>query len=495
MIADALKKSLLQAAIQGKLTEQLPEDGDARDLLKEIQKEKARLVKEGKIKREKPLPEIKEDEIPFDIPDNWVWCRLEDCNEMMTGNSIPKDVKAKKYSVRGNGLPYIGTKDVSDNYEIDYENGVYIPLNEPGFKKANKNSTLMCIEGGSAGRKIAMTDREVCFGNKLCKFKAKKINPKYVFYYLQTNEFVKLFKGEMTGIIGGVGIDRLKNIPICLPPLAEQIRIVDKLESVLPEIGALKAEENKLNDLEKAFPGKIRASILQAAIQGKLTEQLPEDGDARDLLKEIQKEKARLVKEGKIKREKPLPEIKEDEIPFDIPDNWVWCRLEDCNEMMTGNSIPKDVKAKKYSVRGNGLPYIGTKDVSDNYEIDYENGVYIPLNEPGFKKANKNSTLMCIEGGSAGRKIAMTDREVCFGNKLCKFKAKKINPKYVFYYLQTNEFVKLFKGEMTGIIGGVGIDRLKNIPICLPPLAEQERIIQELDELLPLCTSLETTTY
>lgn len=483
MIADALKKSLLQAAIQGKLTEQLPEDGDARDLLKEIQKEKARLVKDGKIKKEKPLPEITEDEIPFDIPENWVWARLGNVIQRNLGGGTPSKANPNYW---GGDIYWASVKDLNDKYLTSTQDRI----TEKGLLNSSSNlipegNIIICTRMGLG--KIAINSIDVAINQDLrAIFLPEKFDKGYFFHFYST----LIFAGK-GATVKGVSLDEINNTLIPLPPFAEQKRIVEKLERLLLEIETLKAEENKLDKLEKAFPGKIRASILQAAIQGKLTEQLPDDGDARALLKEIQKEKARLIKEGKIKKANPLPEITEDEIPFDVPENWVWARLGDCNEMMTGNSIPKDVKAKKYSTPGGGLPYIGTKDVSANYEIVYENGVYIPLNEPGFKTANKNSTLLCVEGGSAGRKIAMTDREVCFGNKLCKFEAFKINSKYVFYYLQTNEFGQLFKGEMTGIIGGVGIDRLKNIPICLPPLAEQERIVQELDELVPLCDALE----
>jgi len=489
MIADALKKALLQAAIQGKLTEQLPEDGDARDLLKEIQKEKARLVKEGKIKKEKSLPEIKEEEIPFEIPESWVWVRLGD----ITFNRGQKKPSEK--------FTYVDISSINNSKNTlgDLSN-ILSPKEAPSrARKIVQEGDVIYATVRPYLHNTCLIDRSikpepiVSTGFAVVTSTNLVIN-KFLFRCFLSpmfDEYANSNDNSKGVAYPAINDQKFTRALIPLPPLSEQNRIVKKIEELLPEIEALKEEENKLDNIEKAFPGKIRASILQAAIQGKLTEQLPEDGDARDLLKEIQKEKARLIKEGKIKKEKPLLEITEDEIPFDIPENWVWCRLAECNEMMTGNSIPKDVKAKKYSTHRDGLPYIGTKDVSANYEIDYENGVYIPLHEPCFKKANKNSTLLCVEGGSAGRKIAMTDREVCFGNKLCKFEAWKINPKYVFYYLQTNEFGKLFKGEVTGIIGGVGIDRLKNIPICLPPLAEQIRIVEKLEDLLPLCDRLE----
>lgn len=234
------------------------------------------------------------------------------------------------------------------------------------------------------------------------------------------------------------------------------------------------------------FADRLKKSLLQAAIQGQLTEQLPTDGDARDLLKKIRTEKTKLIAAKKIKAEKPLPPITAEEIPFDLPANWCWVRLGEICQMYTGDSIAETEKKSKYFGRVDGFSYIGTKDVSFDNRIDYDNGVRIPL-ENTFRRACKGSVLMCIEGGSAGRKIAVTDRDVCFGNKLCNFNAKKISNRYVYFYLQSQAFKKFFVDNVTGIIGGVSLKRLNLIPLPLPPLAEQKRIFKRLEELLPLC--------
>ena len=234
------------------------------------------------------------------------------------------------------------------------------------------------------------------------------------------------------------------------------------------------------------FADRLKNSLLQAAIQGKLTEQLPTDGDARDLLWKIRTEKAKLVTTKKTKAEKPLPPITDDKIPFDLPDHWCWCRLGEVCEMYTGNSIAESEKKAKYLGLTDGFSYIGTKDISFDSRIDYDNGVRIPF-ENTFRRAYKGSVLMCIEGGSAGRKIAITDRDVCFGNKLCNFNAEKISNRYIYFYLQSSAFKKFFTDNVTGIIGGVSLRRLNLIPLPLPPLAEQMRIIERLEELLPLC--------
>ena len=248
-------------------------------------------------------------------------------------------------------------------------------------------------------------------------------------------------------------------------------------------------QKKKLSTLDKEFLDKLKKSILQQAIQGKLTDQLQTDGNARDLLEKIRAEKAKLIADGKIKKEKPLPPIKDNEKPFDIPDNWCWVRLGDVCQMYTGDSIAESEKNAKYRGLVDGFSYIGTKDISFDNRIDYDNGVRIPF-ENNFRRAKKNSVLMCIEGGSAGRKIAVTEYDVCFGNKLCNFNADKISNRYIYFYLQSPTFKKFFVDNVTGIIGGISLKRLNLIPLSLPPLEEQKRIVAKLNELLPLCDSL-----
>ena len=239
-------------------------------------------------------------ETPFDIPETWVWSTLGLCCEMYTGNSISETVKAAKYAGLETGYDYIATKDVTFNQEICYNNGVRIPYNE-GFKVAYKDAILMCIEGGSAGRKIGILDRDVCFGNKLCSFHAQSIDNKYLYYYLQSWLFKELFSGNMTGIIGGVSIKKLKEISIPVAPLDEQKLIVTKIEELLPYINRYEQAWNRLEALNKRFPVEMQKSILQMAIQGKLVPQLPEEGTGEELYRIIQAEKQALIKAGRLR--------------------------------------------------------------------------------------------------------------------------------------------------------------------------------------------------
>ena len=236
---------------------------------------------------------------------------------------------------------------------------------------------------------------------------------------------------------------------------------------------------------------KVKQKILDMVIRGELTKQLKSDGNAADLLVEIQKEKEKQNIEASKTRPYTVgascasPNADNDlEMPFEIPENWTYTKFMSVCEISTGTSIPKAVKKNKYIGVDKGYCYIGTKDVETNHNIVYENGVKIPYAEKGFEIAPKGSILLCIEGGSAGRKIAIVDRDVCYGNKLCKFYSNHLNKKYIYYYLMSNMFRNIFKNNLTGLIEGVGINTICNLLLPIPPILEQENIVKRIEELL-----------
>lgn len=210
---------------------------------------------------------VPESEQPYKLPDNWCWTKLGEVASLYTGNSINSKVKEQKYTNINIGIPYIGTKDISFDNEINYANGVHISDHEK-FRKAPINTTLLCIEGGSAGKKIGFTTEEVCFGNKLCAFVCKTICSKLVYYYLQTKIFNKYFLNEHHGLIGGVSVNLLNSINMPLPPLAEQQRIVKRIEGLFAKLDEAKEktqaaldsfETRKAAMLHKAFTGELTA--------------------------------------------------------------------------------------------------------------------------------------------------------------------------------------------------------------------------------------------
>lgn len=472
MIAEALKKALLQAAIQGKLTEQLPEDGNAKDLLKEIQKEKNGLVKEGKIKKDKPLPEIREEEIPFDIPENWVWVRLGAIStKISAGGDKPKQFSTiKTDSLK---IPVVSNGEQNE--------GIFGYTDTPVITE-----TSITISGrGTIGYSCVRNYPYMPIVRLISVTPTSSIDP----YYLK-HVFSALLESGVGTSIQQLTIPMIVPKIIPLPPLSEQVRIAHKLEILLPEIETLKKEENKLDNLEKAFPGKIRASILQAAIQGKLTEQLPGDGDARDLLKEIQKEKARLNKEGKIKKENLLPEITEDEIPFDIPENWAWVRLGDVVMNARSGGTP-DTKTSKYY--GGSIPFVTIKDMT--IAEKYIDATLSHITELGLENSSawlvEKDHILYSMYASIG-KVSINTIPLATSQAIIALKLidNETFINYIYFYLRSLEaLIYRFAAGTTQL--NINAKIVKELLVPLPPLLEQKRINEKLDELLPLCDALE----
>ena len=524
---ETLDKVILDLAIKGKLVEQNQDDEPASELIKRIKAEKQRLIDEKVIKKEKPLPPIEDEEIPFDIPNNWEWVRLGEIGLLQTGNT-PSTSKAEYF---GRDIPFITPADISKG-KIFYENRGLSFLGKEKGRVAKQNAILQVCIGGSIG-KVYYTDREVCFNQQINGIDLYICNFKYIYLILSSTyfyeELIKNSNGTATPIINK---SSWGNLPIPLPPIEEQKRIVSKVEklqsiikdlkeiyiknqnnrenlkkSLLSEIESQSSDKDLLKNLETVFTNfdkiiktkedikDIRNLILSLAIKGKLVEQNQDDEKASELLKRIKAEKQRLIDEKVIKKEKPLPPIEEEEIPFDIPNNWEWVRLGELGNIFNGNSINEKVKKEKYEDIPNGLNYIATKDIDyPTSIINYNNGIKIPFEELNkFRIAHKNSVLICSEGGSAGKKIGITEEDICFGNKLYALESfsEELDNKYIFYVYNSSYFYKNFKGNETGIIGGVSVNKFKNIEIPLPPIEEQKRIVSKVESLMKICDLLE----
>lgn len=453
MTPEQLKASILKSAFSGKLVKSRNDDR---------------------------LPNVKEvvfEESPFEIPDNWIWSLLGNCCNMYTGNSISERVKKIKYTGISEGLDYIATKDVGFDNTVIYDNGIRIPLDE-NFKVAKANSVLMCIEGGSAGRKIGLIDRDVCFGNKLCMFNSIVIENKYIFYYLQSSEFKKSFTGNISGIIGGVSIKKLKVSPIPIPSVEEQKRIVAKIEELLPYVDRYAIAYEKLEQLNAKFPDDMRKSILQYAIQGKLVEQRAEEGTGEELYQKIQEEKQRLIKDGKIKKEKPLQKITDDEIPFDIPDSWKWVRLEKAIFLLSGS----DLESGRYNEKGLGIPYItGASNIDDNRLI-----INRWTDSPNNRAKMGDLLLTCK--GTVGKTHILQHDEVHIARQLMAITPILINIEYLHYFIQSS--IKTLRTRAKSMIPGIERKNVLGLITPIPPLEEQKRIVARIEELLAICDRL-----
>ena len=485
MLADKLRKSVLQSAIQGKLTEQLATDDKVEDLLQVIKEEKELLIKEKKIKKQKPLPEITEDEIPFAIPENWKWVRLGEIGIWEAGTT-PSRSKSEYY-INGK-IPWVKTGDLTDSIlKSVTENITQLALEETSLKIKPVGSVLIAMYGATIG-KVSILGIEATTNQACCACVTyKNIYNKYIFYYLisQRDNLKKMGAG---GAQPNISREKIIKTIMPLPPLAEQKRIVEKLDNVLANIDELKVNEEKLSILQKNFPDKLKKSILQSAIQGKLTEQLATDDNVEDLLQAIKEEKERLIKEKKIKKQKPLPEITEDEIPFAIPENWKWVRLDDiCVYLQRGKSpIYSDIK--KYPVvsqkcnQWSGFTLEPAKYLAPEVLEKYADERYLKkhdilINSTGLGTVGR----VCLFKTDSKYPIVVADSHVTVVRS-----TRLISEIYIKYFLSSPHIQDNIEDMCSGSTKQkeLALNTIKNLLVALPPLAEQKRIVEKLDKLL-----------
>lgn len=466
MIAEKLRKSILQAAIEGKLTEQLPEDGDARDLVAEIKKEKEELIKAGKIKKEKPLPDITEEEIPFDIPDNWCWVRLGDYIQLKSGI----DLKPDKYNDKTKGIPYITGASNIENGNVLINRWTEYPT-----RFAEPMDILLTCKG-TVG-KLAITNTEAHIARQIMSIQPfKNLEREYLLLLLEYN--TDHLQKNSQGIIPGIRREDVLNMLLPFPPHNEQLRIFDIFKKYSLIVDSIEVSEIKLGEIDNSFEEKLKSSILQAAMQGKLTEQLPEDGDAQDLLEKIKAEKQSLIEKGKLKKQKPLPPITEEEIPFDIPDNWVWVRLGNVGKIQTGNT-PKKTKPENY---GDFIPFISPGDIK-NGAVDYHNNGLSEIGKNNGRLVNRNSILQVCIGGSMG-KAAINQKCVSFNQQINSFTPYIGDVNYYYYILSSKFFIDTMKNKSTGTATPIINKTMwSSILIPLAPISEQEEIVKKISGL------------
>ena len=470
MKAQDLKNSIIKLAIQGKLVEQREEEGTAKELLEHIKAEKKQLIKEGNIKKAKPLKEITEDEIPFDIPNSWEWKRLESVTYSI-GN---KTNQIKQSEILQEGLYPVVSQSM---------NRIEGYSNEEG--KLLKIKPLSVIVFGDHSKTLKLIDFDFVIGADGTKIMVPiSIDPLYLFYVLTYNAINMRDRGYSRHF------QFLKERLIPLPPLAEQKRIVEKIEELMPYVDQYDKAYTEVEELNKKFPEDMQKSILQYAIQGKLVEQRKEDGTAEELYQQIQEEKEKLIKEGKIKKTKPLPEITEDEIPFDIPENWKWVRLGDLLKKLTDGSH----STPKYT--GAGVPFISVKDISSG-KMDFSNTKFISQEEHEdlYKRCNpERDDILLTKVGTTGIPVVVeTDKEFSLfvSVALLKFNTDLIFNKYLTYVIKA-PVVQIQVRENTRGVGNKNwvMRDIANTILPLPPLAEQKRIVEKIEELLPYTKQL-----
>ena len=485
MTPEQLKNSILQLAIQGKLVKQKKEEGTGEELYKEIQEEKKKLIEEGKLKKQKSLPEITEDEIPFDIPDSWKWVKLGDC----TGYAQTK-VKISPKDIRGD----MWSLDLED---IQKETGAILVKTKASERKITGDK-VMFYKGQVLYSKLrpylkkilVAPDDGICTP-ELVPFDTYLIDENYISYVLRSPHIDYVINSVTYGVkMPRVGTDTMINLLIPLPSLAEQKRIVAKIEELLPLVDRYSVSYEKLEQFNAKFSEDMKKSILQYAIQGKLVEQRPEDGTGEELYQQIQVEKQRLIAEKNIKKEKPLAEISEDEIPFDIPESWKWIRVGEIFAHNTGKAM--NSTAKKVDKPGSVKRFITTSNLYWNsFDFSSVKEMFFSDDELERCTVTKGDLLMCEGGAYYGRTAIWNyDYDMCFQNhvhRLRPYKAVELRFFYhLFYFYKSMNMVNAKGTAMPGLSS----QTLHQMVVPFPPFSEQKRIVAKIEELLPLCERL-----
>ena len=486
MTAEQLRVSIYQQLFSGKLTRQEKSDGTAKSLLKQIEKVNPNYKKAARIVRKEDgnyyeTLGTKEtcitDELLFEIPDNWAWVHLNEVAISGLGKTLNKSKDT------GETKQYLCSINVYwDGIHLEEIKSARFSKRKNEKYKLQKGDLLIC-EGGDAGR-TAIWDREeeMYYQNALHRVRFfGEVDP---YYFRALIEFYKS-SGIIDFYCKGMTIKHLVQgslnaMRFPIPPLAEQKRIVAKIEELMPFVEQYAAASIKLNTLNTTFPDMMKKSILQEAVQGKLVPQDPNDEPASVLLKKIAEEKKRLIKEGKIKKQKPLPAITEEEIPFDIPESWEWVKLESvCGSITDGDhqAPPKEQKGIPFLVISNvssgNISFSDTRYVSEKY--------YNSLSED--RKAKVGDILFTVTG-SYGIPIKVdTTRDFCFQRHIALIKPL-IETDFLKMLLSSPLVKRQCDMSATGTAQKtVGLLSLRNFVIPIPPKEEQQRILNKLFEI------------
>lgn len=475
MTAEQLTASILQLAMEGKLVEQRSEEGTGEKLYQKIQAEKAKLVKEGKLKKQKALPEITDADKPFEIPDSWSWVRLGE----ISSYAQPKE----KVSVN---------QITSDMWSLDLED---VERNTGKILKKVKASERII-----KGDKVRFKKGDILY-SKLRPYLLKILiapddgitSPEFVpfrvygdirqnffLWYLRSPWVDSAVNSASYGVkMPRVGTDTMINLLVPLPPLKEQDRIVTKIEELMPFVDQYATASEALDKLNSEFPDQVKKSILQLAVEGKLVEQRPEEGTGEELFRKIQEEKEKLVKEGKIKKQKPLPEITDEEKPFDIPDSWKWVRLGTLSKAIVDcpHSTPHYLNTEGgYSaIDTNCIDAEGTithlRYVS---ETDYKNRI--------LRLEPEVNDIVYTREGSICRAAILPKDKICLGQRVMLIRCpRSVSSIFLQKVLMSPYTVSTLTSKQKGIgAKHVNVSDVIMLPIPLPPYAEQKRIAEKI---------------
>ena len=474
MNAQQLKNTILQEAIEGRLVPQDPNDEPASVLLARIRKEKERLVKEGKLKKKDlEVNPISEDEIPFEIPDSWEWVRLKDITELIEDcpHSTAKD--------EGKGYPLVRTPNVGFGKLL--LEGVH-RVSESVYNKRNERAVpqaydLIYAREATAGNVAVIEDgQKVCLGQRtvLVRPMHNNIDSYWLAFFILSPYSYSSLVGKSTGTtVAHVNLSDFRPFVLPLPPLAEQHRIVAKIEELLPKVEEYGKAQDALNKLNAELPERLKKSILQEAIEGRLVPQDPNDEPASVLLAKIRQEKAQLVKAGKLKK-KDLIEtpIAEDEIPFEIPESWEWCNLGYLITLLSG----RDLAPSEYNDSNDGIPYMTGASNFESGSLLVNRWTTHPVTI-----SHKGDLLITCKG-TIGEMAFNTLGDIHIARQIMAINSHFLDLNYVRIFLMRT--VSELEKKAKSIIPGISREDILDALFPLPPLSEQHRIVEKLEQLL-----------
>lgn len=519
MKAQGLKNSMLQLAVQGKLVEQNPDDEPAAVLLEKIKAEKARLVKEKKIKANKTESSIFkgedglfyedvggdvrciDEEIPFEIPESWAWCRLNALCDVTGGYAF------KSTDFEKNGMRIIRISDFDEN-GFKCHRIVRHKYNEKlAPYKLEKCNILMAMTGGTVGKSYFVEEipEEMVVNQRVATIKINEILCNaYINSVVTAPVTQQIIQAAKNSTNDNISMDDIKSFLIPLPPLSEQQRIVEKIHELQPKIEAYDKAEQDLTILNNRFPDDLKKSVLQYAVQGKLVEQNPDDEPASVLLEKIKAEKARLVKEKKIKADKVDSfifkgedgsyyeniggEIRniDEEIPFEIPESWVWCRLGKITHNFGQKKPDKD------------FIYIDVGSIDNkNGKLDKNVTILKPNEAPSrARKIVNRGAVIYSTVRPYLLNICIIDRD--FENEpICSTAFAVLNThvgilnEYLYFMLRSPFFISFVNSQMIGVAYPAINDEALSLGLLpIPPTTEQQRIIEKIKQFLQLCDRL-----
>lgn len=475
----SLKDKILQLAIQGKLVPQDENDEPASILLEKIKAEKEQLIKDKVIKKEKPYPEIEEDEKRFELPNGWEWIRLGEFIRFVGGNQPPKSTF--KYEYQEGYIRLIQIRDYKSDSHI-----TYIPV-EKAKRFCNKDEIMI----GRYGPPIFQILRGIEGAYNVALMKADPIEgiiKEYLFYLLKDPKLLKKLEHLASRTCGQDGIDMntLKSYVVGLPPIEEQKRIVAKVDELFELIDEL--DNNKQELLENI--SNTRNKVLQLAIQGKLVEQCEDDEPASVLLERIKAEKEQLIKDKVIKKEKPLPEISEEEKVFDLPKGWEWCRLGEIITLSDNLNIQSKLKPDEM------INYLDIDSI-DNLQQKIKGTKLEPVKKLSSRARRVLTKDMIVYSMVRpylkNMAIITEDKKNFIGSTgFVAFKSIIVEKEYIFNYLRSEYVTNKLNGYTVGFNSpSINLTQFTELEIPIPPLEEQKRIVEKLDIIMDYLDKLQ----